>query len=74
MASSIGRRRRRLVLGNQALDDHDVAPDAVEPGVLLVDADLAKARPLASSARLAVFSTKTRETSFQKPARRARRR
>ena len=33
----------RLVLGNQPFDDDDVAPRAVEPGVLLVDADLAKA-------------------------------
>ena len=32
----------RLVFGNETLDHHHVAPDAVQPRVALVNADLAK--------------------------------
>ena len=56
--------RQIHVFRNQALDDDDVHPLAVELGMLLVHSDLTKtARP--HNARLAAFAGKTRETSFQ---------
>ena len=51
----------------QFFNDDDVAPAVVELAVSLVDANLTE--PVCfSSSRLAVFSTNTRDTSFQNPA------
>ena len=54
------------VLLKENLHEHDVAPLAVEAGVLLVDADLAEAEGAEQFAARG-FSTKTLERSFQKP-------
>src|SRR5688572_29109028 len=44
LASMAGPSSRRTdILGNQPLNDDDIAPLSIEPGVLFVDADFAKA-------------------------------
>jgi hypothetical protein len=46
---------------DQALDDHDIAPDAVEPAMLFVDADLAKAQQLQPAAAGAILDKHARD-------------